>query len=45
MADATNDDVTESAGPEDGSDGAISPDEVLAGGSRDEAGRSGRPSR
>jgi hypothetical protein len=38
MADATNDDVTEIETPDDGSAGAISPDEVLAGGSRDEAG-------
>ncbi len=48
MADATNDDVTESETPDDGSAGAISPadgsagaispDEVLAGGSRDESG-------
>ncbi len=38
MADATNDDVTEEAPPDDGSGGAIAPDEVLAGGSRDEAG-------
>ena len=45
MADATNDDVTESGVPDDGSGGAISPDEVLAGGSRDEAGSSARPSR
>jgi hypothetical protein len=36
--DETNDDVTESKPPDDGSSGAISPDEVLAGGSRDEAG-------
>ena len=37
--DETNDDVTESnEPPDDGSSGAISPDEVLAGGSRDEAG-------
>jgi hypothetical protein len=38
MADSTNDDVTEDGTPEDGLNGAISPDEVLAGGSQDEAG-------
>ncbi len=38
MADSTNDDVTEGETPRDGLDGAISPDEVLAGGSQDEAG-------
>lgn len=38
MADATNDDVTDKQAPDDESGGAISPDEVLAGGSRDEAG-------
>ena len=38
MADTTNDDVTEKQEPDDGSVGVISPDEVLAGGSRDEAG-------
>jgi hypothetical protein len=37
MADATNDDVTDEQAPDDASGGAISPDEVLAGGSRDEA--------
>ena len=34
----TNDDVTEKQDPDDGPVGVISPDEVLAGGSRDEAG-------
>jgi Bacterial proteasome activator len=38
MADATNDEMTESGGSEDGAAAAISPDEVLAGGDRDEAG-------
>ncbi len=38
MADATNDDVTDKQAPDDGSGGVISPDEVLAGGSREEAG-------
>jgi hypothetical protein len=38
MADSTNDDVTEDETPEDGLDGVISPDEVLAGASQDEAG-------
>jgi hypothetical protein len=38
MADATNDDVTESATQQDGESGVVSPDEVLAGGSRDDAG-------
>jgi hypothetical protein len=45
MADTTNDDVTEEnddvteeQDPDDGPVGVISPDEVLAGGSRDEAG-------
>ncbi len=38
MADATNDGVTESSLSGDGSGAAISPDEVLAGGSRGEAG-------
>ena len=47
MADATNDEVTESALtesalPDDGSGLAIAPDEVLAGGSRDEAGEQGQ---
>ena len=36
--DVTNDDVTDKQTPDEGSAGAISPDEVLAGGSRDEAG-------
>jgi hypothetical protein len=38
MADVTNDDVTESETQPDGEAGVVSPDEVLAGGSRDEAG-------
>jgi hypothetical protein len=38
MADVTNDDGTENEPPDDGSAGVISPDEVLDGGSRDEAG-------
>jgi hypothetical protein len=38
MADANNDDVTEDALPGDRTGGAIAPDEVLAGGSREEAG-------
>jgi hypothetical protein len=38
MADATNDDVTGSGTPAEGPGGAIAPDEVLAGGDRDEAG-------
>ena len=38
MADTTNDDVTEKQEPDDGSVGVISPDEVLAGRSPDEAG-------
>jgi len=38
MTDTTNDDVTDSKPPDDGSAGAISPDEVLDGGTRDEAG-------
>ncbi len=37
MADVTDDDVTTNE-PEDGAAGVVSPDEVLAGGSRDEAG-------
>ena len=36
--DVTNDDVTDKQTPDEGSAGAISPDEVLAGGSRDDAG-------
>jgi hypothetical protein len=36
MADAQNDDVTESKASEDAAGGVVSPDEVLAGGSRDE---------
>jgi hypothetical protein len=38
MTDTTNEDVTENQAPDDGSDGAISPDEVLAATSGDEAG-------
>jgi hypothetical protein len=38
MADATNDDVTMSETPDGGATGVISPDEVLDGASRDEAG-------
>ena len=38
MADTTNDDVIEKQESDDGSVGVISPDEVLAGGGRDEAG-------
>jgi hypothetical protein len=38
MTDTTNDDVSEKQAPDDGSDGAISPDEVLAANSADEAG-------
>jgi hypothetical protein len=38
MADVTNDDVTESETQPDGEAGVVSPDEVLAGGSREEAG-------
>jgi hypothetical protein len=38
MADETSDDVTESTASGDGPGGVVSPDEVLAGGSRDEAG-------
>src|SRR5580698_5637931 len=38
MADTTNDDVTEKQEPDDGSLGVVSPDEVLAGGARDETG-------
>jgi hypothetical protein len=38
MTDSTNDDVTDSKPSDDGSAGAIAPDEVLDGGSRDEAG-------
>ena len=37
MADVTNDDVTTNE-PDDGAAGVVSPDEVLAGGSRDETG-------
>jgi hypothetical protein len=36
MADVTNDDVTTSETPDAGAAGVVSPDEVLAGGSRDE---------
>jgi hypothetical protein len=39
MADATKDDVTDTQAPDDASGGVISPDEVLAGGTRDEAGK------
>ena len=45
MTDTTNDDVTENKPSEDGSAGAISPDEVLAGGSRDEAAEERRRNR
>ena len=38
MADTRNDDVTENQAPDDGSDGAISPDEVLAAASADGTG-------
>jgi Protein of unknown function (DUF2587) len=38
MADATNEPVTESKGPGDGPEGVVSPDEVLDGAVRDEAG-------
>jgi hypothetical protein len=38
MTDTTNDDVIEKQESDDGSVGVISPDEVLAGGGRDEAG-------
>jgi hypothetical protein len=38
MTDTTNDDVSEKQAPDDESDGAISPDEVLAANSADEAG-------
>jgi hypothetical protein len=38
MTDTTNDDVTENQAPDDGSDGVISPDEVLAARSAEEAG-------
>jgi hypothetical protein len=38
MADAMNDDVTKTEVPGDGAAGVVSPDEVLDGGSRDEAG-------
>ena len=36
MADSTNDDVTEAETPQEGLDGVISPDEVLAVGTQDE---------
>ena len=38
MTDTTNEDVTENQAPEDGSDSVISPDEVLAANSGEEAG-------
>ena len=38
MADTTTDDAPENQDPDDGSVGVISPDEILAGGGRDEAG-------
>jgi len=37
MTDVTNDDVTTSEAPDEGATGVVSPDEVLAGGSRDES--------
>ncbi len=45
MADQTNDDLTESKASEDGAVGVVSPDEVLAGGSRTMRRRNVRPSR
>jgi hypothetical protein len=36
MADVTNDEPTTSEAPDQGAEGVVSPDEVLAGGSRDE---------